>query len=197
MYEFIVKLPVIDASTRYSAARLVSSIRKEEIVRKIFAMWISYFGKPARLMSDNGGEFSNELYNEVGQKLGIEITMPPAESPFSNGIVERHNQILYETMMKTQEDAKCEPDVALAWACSAKNALQNHAGFSPNQLVFGHNVNLPTILTDKLPALESTTSSEIIRKNLQAMHSARKRFVEAENSNKIRRALTHKTRTYT
>ena len=72
-------------------------------------------------MSDNGGEFANALYTEVSQKLGIHMIMPPGESPFSNGIVERHNKILFETMMKTKEDASCDADIVLAWACSAKN----------------------------------------------------------------------------
>jgi hypothetical protein len=64
-------------------------------------------------------------------------------------------------MVKTIDDIQCEPEVALAWACSAKNALQNHKGFSPNQLMFWHNVNVRTVLTDEMPALEATTSSDI------------------------------------
>jgi transposase InsO family protein len=64
-------------------------------------MWFAYFGRPKKMMSDNGGEFSNDVYQEAAEKLGVEIVMPPAESPFSNGIVERHNKILYKTMMKT------------------------------------------------------------------------------------------------
>ena len=189
-------LHMIDAATRYSQARLITSKKKEVIVSKIFEMWISSFGVPRTLMSDNGGEFVNNVYTEASQKLGIKMVMPPAESPFSNGIVERHNKIIYETMMKTKDDAKCEPEVALAWACSAKNALQNNNGYSPNQLVFGHNVNLPSTLTDNLPALKTTTSNEIIRKNLQALHDARKNYIVSENSNRIKRALRHKTRSY-
>ena len=133
---------------------------------------------------------------EMNEKLGVETVTTAAESPFSNGICERHNAILFESMSKTLEDTKCEPELALAWALSAKNALQNKNGFSPNQLVFGHNVNLPTVLTDLPPALEPTTSSDIIRANLNAMHSARANYIKAESSEKIRRALRHKTRTY-
>ena len=99
-------------------------------------------------------------------------------------------------MQKTLLDVKCEPQIALAWAVSAKNALQNHSGFSPNQLVFGHSVNTPCILTDKLPALESTTLSDIIQKNMEAMHKARQNFVQAESSEQIQRALHHKVRSY-
>ena len=132
----------------------------------------------------------------MNHKLGIETSTTPAESPFANGVVERNNAVLYESMMKTMEDCKCDKDLALAWAVSAKNALQNQGGYSPNQLVFGMNVNLPSVVTDLPPALEPSTSSEVVRRNLKALHSARKNFMEAEASEKIRRALNHNIRTY-
>ena len=133
---------------------------------------------------------------EMTEKLGIETLTTAAESPFSNGIVERHNAILYEAMCKTIDDTGCQPDIGLAWALSAKNALQNQGGFSPNQLVFGYNANFPTVLTDAPPALESTTASDIVRKNLEALHSARENFIKSESSERVRRALRCKTRTY-
>ena len=84
----------------------------------------------------------------MNEKFNVVTATTPAESPFSNGIVERHNLILAEAMEKTIEDARCAPDVALALAISAKNALQNHGGFSSNQLVFERNINTPSVLTD-------------------------------------------------
>ncbi|XP_057305251.1 uncharacterized protein LOC130642182 [Hydractinia symbiolongicarpus] len=189
-------LHIIDAATRYSAGCLIKSKHKDVIVSRVFRFWIAYFGSPSTILTDNGGEFSNEVLQEMNEKLNIETKTTAGESPFSNGIVERHNKILAETMFKTIEDTKCEPDVALAWALSAKNSLQNHGGYSPNQLVFGHNVNTPTILTDHLPALEPTTSSEIVRKNLSALHKARENFIKAESSERIKRALRHNVRTY-
>ena len=149
-----------------------------------------------QFLSDNGGEFSNDTLREMNEKLNVETKTTAGESPFSNGIEERHNKVLFEAFSKTLEEVSCEPEVALAWALSAKNSLQNHCGFTQNQLVFGHNVNTPSLLTDKLPALEPTTSSEIIQKNMNALHSARKNFIQAENSEKIRRALRHQVRTY-
>ena len=69
------------------------------------------------------------------------------------------------------------------------------AGFSPYQLVYGRNPKLPCTLSDELPALEGTTTSEMVAKHLNASHSARKAFIAAETSEKIRRALKHKVRT--
>ena len=74
------------------------------------------------MFSDNGGEFNNAVLQEMNEKLGIETRTTAGESPFSNGIVERHNKILHETMQKTLEDTKCGTDIALAWALSAKNS---------------------------------------------------------------------------
>ena len=74
--------------------------------------------------------------------------------------------------------------------------LSNKEGFSANQRVFGRNINLPSVLTDELPALEPTQSSDVVRKNLEAMHAARQNFIKAESSEKIRRAMRHKVRSY-
>ena len=78
----------------------------------------------------------------------------------------------------------------------AKNSLQNVNGYSPNQLVFGANISLPSVVTDQPPALEPTTQSEIIRKKLSVIHNARKNFIKSESSEKIRRALNHQVRTF-
>ena len=37
-------------------------------------------------------------------------------------------KILYESMIKTMEDSKCDMSTALAWVVSAKNQLQNVNG---------------------------------------------------------------------
>ena len=77
-------------------------------------------------------------------------------------------------MEKVMPDVGCSLEVALAWCILAKNSLLNFYGYSPNQLVFGYNPN-------------DTIASKCI-------NSARKRFIESEADEKLRRALRHKTR---
>ena len=160
-------LHVIDLATRFSQAKCVESKDKEEIADKFCTMWISLFGAPKQILSDNGGEFNNELALQLGELLGIRVNMTPAESPWSNGTVERHNCIIGNMVEKIVVDNQCSMDVALAWAVSAKNALHNVYGHSPNQLVFGRNPNLPSVLTDEPQALEGVTSSELLAQHLR------------------------------
>lgn len=126
----------------------------------------------------------------MNENLNIETFITTAESPFSNVIVERCNLIVAEIMKKKLKDEKYELEIVLASDVSAKNPLQNHLRHSPNELVFAFNVNMSSILTGKLPALESATNCYMVRANLNTLYAARKSFMEAEASEKkIMRAL--------
>ena len=90
---------------------------------------------------------------------------------------------------KTRAEAKCDFIRALQWAVNTKNSLSNVHGFSLLQLVFGRNPRLPDVLTERLPALQNVSCSELVSTNLKAMQEARKAFTASESSEKIRRAL--------
>ena len=99
-------LHIVDSATRYTAAALIRTKRKEVVMEKIMSIWIAYFGAPKKMHNDCGGEFCNDVLDEMHHKLGIEISSTPSEAPFSNGIVERNNKVLYEAAMKTKEAKK-------------------------------------------------------------------------------------------
>ncbi|CAC5364881.1 unnamed protein product [Mytilus coruscus] len=175
-------LHIIDEFTRFSAGSIMKTKKGSEFVKKFLESWISIHGSPRRLYSDNGENFN------------IEVKTTAAYSPWSNGLLERHNQTLTDTLLKLKADNNCDWDIALSWALMAKNALDNEHGYSPYQLVYGRNPNLPSVLTDKLPALEGTTMSEIVGKHIETLHSARTAFTRSECSERIRRALRKQTR---
>jgi len=131
----------------------------------------------------------------VCERFNIDVQNSAAESPWSNGMVERHHKMLVEMMLKTKEDTKCTWEVALCWALSAKNSMQMFGGFSANQLIMGRNPSFPNVIDDRLPALEESVVSKTVAENVNAMHSARQAFTKCESSNKIRRALQSQVRT--
>ena len=188
---------MIDHATRYSAAVFIKNKSKEVIVDKFFMHWISLFGCPKKLLSDNGREFNNALFREMAELLSVELLSTAAESPWSNGITERHNALIGQIVIKVIKETSCSKKVALAYALSAKNALKMVHGFSSNQLVFSRNPNFPSLLDSNLPGLNDRTSSEVISEHLNALHAARKAFIENEASDKLRRALQRQTRTST
>ena len=132
---------------------------------------------------------------DLSDRLNVLIRTTPGESPWSNGITERYNAILGKMINKQliDDSNNYSVDITVAWAVSAKNALHYYYGFSPNQLEFSKNLNFPSVLIDKPPALEGKIISEIITNHLNTMHAAHKAFIEAEASEKLRRAIKAKT----
>ena len=188
-------LHMIDHLTRFSAGYICKSKAPKEILRGVFQCWIAIFGSPQKFLTDNGGEFGNKEFLEMAEQMNVRVLTTAAMSPWSNGLVERHNATLSETLYRIMENKDIDIETALAWAISAKNSLTNVHGFSPAQLALGHNPQIPGSLTNKPPALEEPTQ-EIVRKHLNAMKSAREAFVKAESSERVQRALRKNTRTH-
>ena len=185
---------MIDVFSRFSVSTFVRSKDKNVIADGVLRHWVATFGTPRLVFSDNGGEFNNDLLRDVAELLGTSVATTAAESPWSNGVCERHNAVIGNMVVKIVDDTRCSAENALVWAVAAKNALCNNGGFSPNQLVFGTNPNLPSVLTAKPPALRSTTPSQLVAEHLNALHSARRAFVQSESCKKIKTALNHQTR---
>ena len=95
-------LHVIDEFTRYSNAAVIR--KKDASVRVFMKCWISIFGAPRKVCSDNGGEFIGEDFIDMCESFGIKVSTSASYSPWSNGVVERHNQTLTNILLKLKED---------------------------------------------------------------------------------------------
>ena len=191
-------LHMIDEFSRCSVGALITTKKTEVFVKAFVINWARYFGYPRSLFFDNGGEFNSSLVREFAENFNINIVTTAAYSPWSNGTVERHNGILCLMIAKlceTYPDFK-DLDYMIAMACAAKNSLSNKNGFTPNQIVFGTNANYPSVLVNKLPALECNISSKDIKDHLALLHSARQEFLKAESNTRIMKALKRPTVPY-
>ena len=187
-------LHLIDHLTRFSSAIVCKSKEPKEIISGIIKAWIGIFGPPEKFLTDNGGEFANAHFLELAESFNIRVMSTAAESPWSNGLVERHNATLAEMLQKIVEEQKTTLEVALAWAIQAKNSMANVHGFSPAQLAIGYTPMVPSVLSDDPPALETREGDDIISENLNCMKLAREAFIKAESSERIKRALRHNIR---
>lgn len=187
-------LHCIDILTRFSAATIIPNKSQKTIVANFFKIWIAPFGRPEQTLCDNGKEFCNTDFVDMCRNMMINMKTTAAFAPFSNGIVERHNGLLAEMVYKIRDDIKCNTSIALSWAVSAKNNISNVFGFSPQQLVLGYNSPVPGLddAKVKLSQLDGISASQLVADNINAMHHARTAFLEAQNSDRLKRALKDK-----
>ena len=188
-------LHMIDAFTRYSVSVFIERKLPEVIVENVFSCWISKYGSPKRIWTDLGGEFNNEEVKEMSEALGIELGSGGAFAGWMYGLNERNHQVIDFCLEKIlHSDPSLKPSIALAWAVTAKNTLKMTNGFSAHQLVFGKNPPLPSVTSDKLPALSGSCTAKEVADHIVAMYEGRKAFVESEYSERICRALRHNIR---
>ena len=188
-------LHIIDMWSRYTVSVFVDRKKSSDVLNALMQKWIAVFGIMGSIMTDNGGEFSSDEMREVMSVLNVRVITTAAESPFQNGLCERVHAVTDVMLLKLEEEnSKTDSQTLLGWANMARNSLQMWNGYSSHQLVFGQNPSVPGVMTDKLPALEGTTTSEVFAKHLNALHEARKAYIQTEANERIRRALRTKVR---
>lgn len=186
---------IIDMWSRFSVSVFIKRKQTSVIIDKLIEHWIGVFGVMEAILTDNGGEFNSEEMREVSSILDVRVCTTAAESPWSNGLCERVHCIVDGMLHKLRAEYPATAlSTLLCWTNMAKNALQMWQGYSSYQLVFGKNPNLPSIMCEKLPALEGYTRSEVFAKHLNTLHAARRAFIESEANERLRRALRSKVR---
>lgn len=190
-------LHMVDMWSRLTISVFIDRKKPSEVIDKVMMHWVGAgYGIMGTLFTDNGGEFSSAEMREVCSILNVEVLTTAAESPFQNGICERNHAIVDSMLAKLEDQCPSTPvEVLLAWASNAKNSLQMQNGFSSYQIIFGRNPRLPNVMEDQLPALDGKTTSETLATHLNSLHAARRAFVEAETSERVRRALRTQVRT--
>ena len=91
-------LVMTDYVTKFQVAVPLKTKTEVEVARKLWDNWITIFGPPAVLLSDNGTEFCDKVVKELCDLSGIERMVTAAYHPQTNGLVERLNGTLVQSL---------------------------------------------------------------------------------------------------
>jgi len=135
-------LTIIDRFTGLLLAVPVTHANSEQSVLGFFNHFISHFGIPRVLVSDNGTPFKSRLWERCMEILGIEHRTILPYNPQCNGKVERAHRTLL-TILRAQEHIDKWP-VYLPFAVLAVNSYFNlETNTSPSMRAFGIQVKTP------------------------------------------------------
>ncbi|XP_034567353.1 uncharacterized protein LOC117832370 [Notolabrus celidotus] len=139
-------LTVMCQRTRYPAAYPLRSITTKAVV-KALTRFISIFGIPKVIQSDQGSNFSSKLFAQVLRQLDVRHDQSSAYHAQSQGVLERFHQTLKSMLRKYCVELNQDWEEGLPWLLlAAREVIQESTGFSPNELVFGHAVRGPLAL---------------------------------------------------
>ena len=167
-------LTIMDTATRYPEAFPLRSIRAKVIAEHLIKFF-SWAGLPRSIQSDRGSNFTSKLYHQVMSELRITLKHSSPYHPQSQGVIERFHGTLKTMIRAFVESQPKEWDEAIPFLMFAiRDAPTESLGFSPFELVFGHEVRGPLKLL-KERIVEPTAPEDV----LQYVSSCRTRLQAA------------------
>ena len=146
-------LTVICMLTGYTFCIPIPSKKASDVITAYIDNVYSKFGGSKKILSDNGTEFKNQLFEKIAKELGVEFKCYTAPyHPQSNGRIEGFHHFLKSCMTK-HISTTMEWDLVVNLATAAYNFFPNeHSKESPFFLMFGRDPRVPlnTLLTPKI-----------------------------------------------
>ena len=81
----------IDLFSRFSSTKIIEDKNRDTIINALFSFWISIFGIPSMLFTDNGGEFLNYDFIEMAEQLEIHVRTTAANAVKRQNLEWRQN----------------------------------------------------------------------------------------------------------
>ena len=137
-------LAVICMLTGYVLCIPLKTKQANEVLQAYFDNVYAKFGGSLKILSNNGTEFKNQLFEKVAKELGVKHKIYTAPyRPSSNGHIEGFHNFLKACISK-HVLPQLEWTSVISLACTAYNFLPNeHSKESPFFLMFRRDVVLP------------------------------------------------------
>ncbi|GFX30620.1 retrovirus-related Pol polyprotein from transposon 412 [Trichonephila clavipes] len=174
-------LVVMDYFTKWPEVYPIPDQEAPTVAEAVVQHWISRYGVPLQLHSDQGRNFVSAVLKGVCELLGIDKTKTTPLQPQSDGMVERFNRTILNnlSLMVSKNQQDWDQKVPL-FLLAYRSAVHETTGYSPSQMLFGRDLRLPCDLLFGRPPDTASSPEEYVQ-NLQTRfedvhHLARERI---------------------
>ena len=190
-YQYI--LVIIDHFTRFAQAYPTKNKSAKTAAQRLYQDFLLRYGIPAKLMSDQGGEFQNQIINELNDIIGITKARTTPYHPQSNGACERMNKTLLKMLRSLPENAKGQWPQHLNHLIHAYNCMPHSGtGYSPFFLMYGREPKLPIDLL--LAINEDNVTETDYKQYVNEWVKGMKEAYHIAHANSLKRKETDKKR---
>ncbi|GFU21230.1 retrovirus-related Pol polyprotein from transposon 412 [Trichonephila clavipes] len=130
-------LVVMEYFTKWPEAYPIPDQDASTVAEVLVQHWISRFGVPLQLHSDQGKNFDSAVCKRLCEILAIDKTTTTALHPQSGGIIERFNRTILNSLSLLVSSNQQNWDKKLPFFLLAyRSAVEETTGYSPSQMLF-------------------------------------------------------------
>ena len=130
--------------TKFIESYALPDITAATVATVLVTQFFSRYGVCRILHSDQGSNFTSELFRQVCTLLGIEKSRTSSYHPQCDGFIEVFNKTLQNMLSTLVSDNQRDWDLKLPYAMMAyRSTPHKSTGFTPNFLMFGRETLLP------------------------------------------------------
>ena len=186
-------LVVTDYFSRWVEAYPMPDQQAHTIANVLATEWISRFGCPSEIHTDNGTNFKSKIMESLCKLFEIEQTSTCPRRPQSDGVCERFNHTVQQMLATLVTECIWDWDELLPF-CTMSIRSMKHASTSetPNRMIFGRENIFPLeAFAPDTPDHYVYTAPEFImhiRENIQTSH--------AKAVEQLQKAVQYQERSY-
>ena len=174
----------MDYLTKWPEARAFSEATAEVTAQFIYENIICQHGCPQIILSDRGTHFRNTMIKKLMERFQIKHNLSTPYHPQTNGLVERFNRTLCESLAKTIEyddewDLYISP-ILFAYRTSKHSTTK----IEPFYLVYGRDARLPTDTNEADPSDLNNRIQQLIDHIPYVREEARLNVTASQNQQK-------------
>ena len=133
-------LTMIDRFSRWPEAVPIENIEAITVCRAFVDQWISRYGAPETLTTDQGSQFESQLFTALLQLTGCQRIRTTAYHPAANGMIERWHRCLKATIM-CHADSNWPRTLSTVLLGLRTNVMD--IGSSPAEFLYGTTLRIP------------------------------------------------------
>ena len=157
-----------DYLTKWPEARALPNAKASSVVPFFYEDIICRHGCPKELLTDRGTHFVNEILDSLCNKMGIKHKLMTAYHPQTNGLVERFNRTLCETLAKFANENKNDWDTFVPSTLFAyRTKRHNTTRHEPFYLTYGREAILPIefqVQTQSIQIKETNDKDDLLNR---------------------------------
>ena len=162
--------------------------------------WFSWAGNPHELVIDPARTNLGKALSEPCELEGTHVNVTAAGAHWQLGKVEVHGGLFSHLLDKVIQERS--PSTQDEWLdcvrhCHVKNSTIQTHGYTPSQVVFGRNPDLPGALLDEPQKIIPCTAGlleDSVERAHATRHAAKKALLEMQDAKNMRRALAARPR---